>query len=306
MAPARSERSRSVAGRRSDDDFLMKSPAQSAAPYAGDGGLLDSYDAEFAGKDLTIDDNIYGRENGRAPAAAGTTRQLPLRTDAEGRQDEYRKLMAAHEDARQNTNYLHAGTVVPEKYANDWAGFRRSRIDPDNKMETEERDYDNDPSEEGYEADFAWEKSGGERVAPDEGWDKPKVGRFRSAMSWLGNKLTFGKFGGKDYRARQDALAKRRGIMEDAFINQMAYFNEREYDLANPRAPYHELTKQRYGDFYIGKAQRNFTDRSAYQNPRYNDASSWIKASKYGRGKWDRLAAKYAGAKYMNHNLLGD
>ncbi len=294
MAPARSERSRSVAGRRSDDDFLMKSPAQSAAPYAGDGGLLDSYDAEFAGKDLTIDD--YERENGREPAAAGTTRQLPLRTDAEGREDEYRKLMVAHEDARQNTSYLHAGGVVPEKYGNDWEGFLWSRMDPDNKIAPEERDY----------ADEAWENTGGKRVAPDEGWDKPKVGRFRSAMSWLGNKLTFGKFGGKDYRARQDALAKRRGIMEDAFTNQMAYFNEREYDLANPRADDHEWTKQRFGNRYIGKAQRNYTDKSAYLNPRYNNASSWIKASKYGRGKWDRLAAKYAGAKYMNHDLLGD
>ena len=294
MAPARSERSRSVAGRRSDDDFLMKSHAQSAAPYAGDGGLLDSYDAEFASKDLTIDD--YERENGREPAAAGTTRQLPLRTDAEGRQDEYRKLMAAHEDARQNTNYLHAGTVVPEKYGNDWEGFLWSRMDPDNKIAPEERDY----------ADEAWENTGGKRVAPDEGWDKPKVGRFRSAMSWLGNKLTFGKFGGKDYRARQDALAKRRGIMEDAFINQMDYFNEREYDLANPRADDHEWTKRRFGNRYIGKRRVDHTYMSAYDNPRYNNASSWIKASKYGRGKWDRLAMKYAGAKYLNHDLLGD
>jgi len=267
MGPARSRRSQSEAGPRSDGDFLRNAPAQSAAPYAGDGGLLDSYDAEFAGKDLTIDD--YERENGREPAAAGTTRQLPVRTDAEGREDEYRKLMAAHEDARQNTKYLHAGGVVPEKYGNDWEGFLWSKMDPDNKIAHEDRDY----------ADEAWENNGGQRVAPDEGWDKPKVGRFRSAMSWLGNKLTFGKFGGKDYRARQG-------------------------DLANPRADDHQWAKQQFGNRYIGKRQVDGSYMNAYDNPRYNDASSWIKASKYGRGKWDRLAAKYAGRNHMNHDLL--
>jgi hypothetical protein len=169
-------------------------------------------------------------------------------------------------------------------------------MDPENTLAPEER----------AEGDEAWENTKGRMIAPAAGWDKPKVGRFRSAMSWLGNKLTVGKFFGKNYKSRQDDLAKRRGIMSNAFSNQMSYFNEREFDLQHPEADDHDYTKQRYGRQYIGtkgNPLHNWT--SPYNNPRYNTASSWIKESKYGRDKWDRLAAKRMGTEHVNYGLLG-
>lgn len=289
----RRARSGSEAAPTSDSDFVRNMPNRDEGDrsgindYAGDGGLLDGFDQEFSKGELSI------RDTPPHP----TTRQLPLRTDQEGRDQEYQKLMAAHERARQRTPYLHAGGEVPDEIGNDWENFLWSRMDPEKKIASEDR----------ADADEAWENSRGRMVAPDAGWDKPKVGRFRSAMSWLGNKLTFGKFGGKDYKSRQADLAKRRGIMDQAFRNQMVYFDEREFDLSKPEADDHEYTTQRFGGQYLGTSGNQFNDRTTpYNNPRYNNASHWIKDSKYGRAKWDRLARKEMGNGYVIDNLLQD
>lgn len=288
-------RSSSDAGPSPVSDFSRTTPdrhdsqAGLAAPYAGDGGLLDSFDQEFAQGELPMQGHAEHYESDSVKA------KYPPIATLGGRETEYRKVEADREKARLETPYAHAGGRVPTEFGNDWNRFLWSRMDPENRLSPEER-------ADGREA---WEDTRGQMIAPAAGWDKPTVGRFRSAMSWLGNKLTFGKFFGKNYKSRQDDLAKRRGIMSHAFSNQMSYFNEREYDLANPDADDHDYAKQRYGRRYIGtKGDVNLDSNSPYNNPRYNNASSWIKESKYGRAKWDRLAAKQRGKKHVDYGLL--
>lgn len=200
------------------------------------------------------------------------------------------------EQARQNNgmSYLHAGKALPESAGRDWDTYLWARMDPGNRVSPEHRG----------DAEEMWEEMQGGTTPPEKGWDKPKVGRFRSAMSWLGNKLTFGMFGGKDYRARQEALAKRRGIVEHAFANRQQYFDEREFDLANPTADEHMKAKEMYGGQHIGRRGVLHSAFTPYDNPRYNDTESWIKKSDYGRAKWDRLAAKSSGSGSVT-GLLG-
>ncbi len=148
--------------------------------------------------------------------------------------------------------------------------------------------------------------------APEAGWDQPRIGRFRSALSWLGNKLTFGKFGGKDYRARQEALGRRQRVVKNAFDNQMNTWDEVEFDQTHSDAISPDPLLDEHGGKYLGKharpVEREPGENSFFydlrrkrqqraditNNPRYTHVPDWLKESKYASKEWDKLVGSYA------------
>lgn len=195
---------------------------------------------------------------------------------------------AAHRlQLRDETRYLHGGQELSDEEGQNWQQNSSDRV--------------------------AYDSRALKVAEPGAGWDKPKVGKFRSAMSWLGNKLTFGLLGGKDYRARQEALKQREALVSSAFTQRMTQFDEHQYDLENEDAYDHEMVKQTVGDGYIGRQPRigpwrggenylDYQDRrdealenDVAGNERYNNAPQWIKDSKFGRTEWDRLVSDSAG-----------
>jgi hypothetical protein len=168
----------------------------------------------------------------------------------------------------------------------------------------------------------AWRENAGNRVVdhsrqlkvepPEAGWDKPKVGKFRSAMSWLGNKLSFGMLGGKDHRSRQETLKKREALVKSAFEQKMVMFDENEFDRGNKGAYYHQIIKDHFGDAYMGRKPRLRPSGDAYAdlkgdtlgNPRYYTAPKWIEDSKFGRSEWDRLVSDSAGLGEFRPHVL--
>ena len=195
---------------------------------------------------------------------------------------------AAHRlQLRDETRYLHGGQELSDEEGQNWQQNWSDRV--------------------------AYDSRALKVAEPGAGWDKPKVGKFRSAMSWLGNKLTFGLLGGKDYRARQEALKQREALVKSAFTQRMTQFDEFQYDLGNEDAYHHEMVKQKVGDGYIGRQPRigpwrggenylDYQDRrdevlenDVAGNERYNNAPQWIKDSKFGRNAWDRLVSDSAG-----------
>lgn len=195
---------------------------------------------------------------------------------------------AAHKlQLRDETRYLHGGQELSDEEGQNWEQNSRERV--------------------------AYDSRALKVAEPEAGWDKPKVGKFRSAMSWLGNKLTFGMLGGKDYRARQEALKQREALVKSAFTQRMTMFDEKQYDLENEDAYDHERVREAVGDGYIGRKVRiqrwrqgeNYVDHQMRReealqndligNQRYNRAPQWIQGSNFGRNAWDRLVSDSAG-----------
>jgi hypothetical protein len=258
----------------------------------GDGGMLADFDKDFLKGDLSTSDNPEHH------TSDPSVRQLPVRTDPQGREEEYQKLKAAHEQERVATHYKHGGTRMNDETGNDWENFLWNRIDPEKILPDKFR---------ARKANDVWEDYQGDSATPDAGWDKPKVGKFRSAMSWLGNKLTFGKYFGKNYKSRQEDLARRDRLTDNAFVNKMLYYEERQFGRDNPGAWDHQMSKNIYGDQYIGMSH-NDSDKLAYDNPRFNSAPNWIADSSYGRTRWDELVNRRLGIKKSHlkyNNLLG-
>jgi hypothetical protein len=254
--------------------------------------MLAAFDTDFLKGDLSTSDNTERQ------TSDPSVRHLPVRTDPQGREEEYQNLKAAHEQERVATYYKHGGTKMDDEIGNDWQNFLWNRMDPENNIPAKDRPKN---------ANDLWERSEGNTATPSEGWDKPKVGKFRSAMSWLGNKLTFGKYFGKNYKSRQEALARRERLTDNAFVNQMQYFQERQFGRDNPGAWDHQMSKNIYGDQYIGMSH-NDSDKLAYDNPRFNSAPIWITQSSYGRTRWDELVNRRLGIKKSHlkyNNLLG-
>lgn len=207
---------------------------------------------------------------------------------------------AAHKlQLRDQTRYQHGGQELSDEEGQNWAQNWRQR--------------------------YAYNSRAQKVADPQAGWDKPKVGKFRSAMSWLGNKLTFGLLGGKDYRARQEALKQREGMVKDAFTQRQVRYDEYEHDLNNPEAYDHELVRRNVGNSYIGRQPRlpqwrpgekwdyydhqmrkeQALENDVVENPRYNEAPQWIRDSSFGRNEWDRLVSDSAGLGKKRMKVLG-
>jgi len=281
-----------------DDRYLRPRPAAGS-----DGGLLDDFDQEFSQGPL--DDADFKPEEGmkvfhQSPLAQRSRRDSDYaRVVNKARQHwAYAETSpvaqartpeeeAAHKlQLRDETRYLHGGQELSDEEGQNWQATRQHRFDDSRALKVAE---------------------------PGAGWDKPKVGKFRSAMSWLGNKLTFGMLGGKDYRARQEALKQRGDMVKNAFTQRMTQFDEYQYDLGNEDAYDHERVKESVGDGYIGRRPRigpwrggenyldyenrrdEVLDNDVAGNDRYNNAPQWIKDSKFGRTEWDRLVSDSAG-----------
>lgn len=293
-----------------DDRFLRPRPAG-----ASDGGLLDDFDQEFSQRPLddadfkpeegmkvfhqnplaqrSRRDSDYARVENKAGQHWGYAEKSPA-TQARTPEEE-----AAHKlQLRDETRYLHGGQELSDEEGQNWDQNWRDRV--------------------------AYDSRALKVAEPGAGWDKPKVGKFRSAMSWLGNKLTFGMLGGKDYRARQETLKQREALVKSAFTQRMTRFDEAQYDLNNEDAENHGRAKRFIGDRYIGRQprirpQRQDEDYMKYRdrrnealendvagNQRYNNAPQWIKDSKFGRNAWDRLVSDSAGIGKKRMRVLDD
>ncbi len=281
---------------------------------SSDRGMLDEFDQEFSQGPL--DDENFEPEAGKRVQLANPSlprprrdsdyvhlvnrahevqayREIPVAPARTPEQEEAHKLQL-----KDQTRYLHAGQQMSDEEGNAWddnAGKRRNDRSRALKVST-----------------------------PDAGWDRPKVGKFRSAMSWLGNKLTFGKWGGKDYRARQDALKGREALVKNAFDQQMTKTDEIQFDIGDEKAYQHERMKAKYGDKYIGRRPRlspqregetyaDFTDRrdealedDIVNNDRYRVAPEWVRGSKFGRNAWDRLVSDSAGLGKQRMHIFGE
>ena len=250
-----------------------------------DRGMLDEFDRNSSPDGLPVS----------APAQEATSE-----TDSQDVSDtsststgEAAEALTAEQEAQervrenQKTEYLHGGKPIGRDEVDSWDPNDPRRLNTNSRV-------------------FAPKD-------PEAGWDKPKIGRFRGAMSWLGNKLTFGMFGGKDYRARQEDLGRRRNLVSKTFDDSMKMWDEMEFDQQNPDAFRHELTVSKLGARrYVGRDARPVASRDdestadfwnrmksrqradIAQNPRYNTAPAWLKQSKYARRKWDKLVGSYA------------